>query len=64
MKTEKRVRSRRSGAERRQADRRSGEERRLETIQVDFEQRLGVRRFVERRAEVRRLLNDRRHLLQ
>jgi hypothetical protein len=60
---EKRAQARRTLADRRRADRRAGGDRRQIAVAVETERRLEGRRFVERRAEVRRQLNEQRHLL-
>ena len=60
---EKRGQDRRAAEDRRAADRRAGVDRRVTQVAVEVDRRVGGRRFVERRNEVRRQLNDRRHLL-
>ena len=60
---EKRGGDRRAPEDRRAADRRAGADRRVAQVEVEVDRRVGGRRFVERRNEVRRQLNDRRHLL-
>lgn len=49
--------------DRRQTERRQVPDRRIGTVPVDVDRRVADRRFLERRAEVRRRLNERRHLL-
>lgn len=60
---EKRSVLRRTDGDRREGDRRSAGDRRQEVVEVSVERRIAGRRFVERRAEMRRRVNDRRHLL-
>ena len=52
------------GRDRRRAERRVIEDRRVEAVPVEIDRRVSGRRFLERRAEIRRRLNDRRHLLR
>ena len=60
---DKRSQLRRTPDDRRQSERRSNGDRRTMQVEVEVEGRVAGRRFNERRAEVRRQLNDRRHLL-
>jgi hypothetical protein len=53
----------RTGRDRREGDRRSAGDRRQEAIDVPAERRTTSRRFIERRAEMGRRVNDRHHLL-
>jgi len=50
-------------ADRRQTERRTVADRRVAEIEVEVERRVGGRRFIERRAGVRRQLSDGRHPL-
>jgi len=59
---ERRGRWRGAIGDRRQAERRTGDERRIATVEVEVERRVAGRRFVERRAAVRRRLNEGKHL--
>ena len=56
---ENRAQPRRSESDRRAGDRRASSDRRQVVVEVPVERRVEGRRFVERRAEVRRRLNDR-----
>lgn len=60
---ENRSASRRTDGDRREGDRRSAGDRRQEVIEVPVERRIAGRRFVERREDMRRRVNERRHLL-